>query len=83
MGETQENGVTQKWKRKTNKQKKQTKQKKPHLKFYLQLKTKEDDGSSGLGFQRRGRQFTWKQKNKCLGNKCFLDPAKTLEHRKD
>ena len=28
------------------------------LKYYLKLKRKEDVGDSGLGPQRRGRQFT-------------------------
>ena len=46
MGETQENRVTH-----------QSDQS-PHPKYHLQLK--EDVGSSGLGLQRGGRQFTWR-----------------------
>ena len=32
----------------------------PHPKYYFQLKTKEDAGSSYLGSQRGGRQLTWR-----------------------
>ena len=44
----------------------------PHLKHHLQLKTKEDVGGSSLGLLRRGRQFTWRWKSKCLVNRCSL-----------
>ena len=44
-----------------------------HLKYHLQLKTKEDvEGvESGLGLQRRERQPTWKWKSKRLVNVCW------------
>lgn len=71
MGETQENSVTQQ-----NGQN-------PHLKYQLQLKTKEDVGGSGLGHQRRGRQFTGPWRNKCLVNKCLRGPAETMGLRVD
>ena len=71
MGETQENSVTQQ-----NGQN-------PHLKYHLQLKTKEDVGGSGLGHQRRGRQFTGPWRNKCLVNKCLRGPAETMRLRVD
>jgi len=38
----------------------------PHIKYHLQLKTKEDVGGSGLGLQSGGRQFSWRRKKKCL-----------------
>ena len=41
MGETEKNWVTC--------------QNGPHIKYHLQLKTKEDIRGSGLGLQRRGR----------------------------
>ena len=37
-----------------------------HLKYHLQLKTREDVGDSGLGLQRGRRQFIWRCKSKCL-----------------
>ena len=43
----------------------------PHLGYHLQLKTKEDVGSSRLWLQKGGRQYTWKQKSKYLVNKCL------------
>ena len=54
---------------------------KPHLKYYLQLKTKEDVGGSGLRIQRGGRQFTWRWKSKYWVNKCLLGPAETVGYR--
>ena len=44
----------------------------PHLKYHLQLKTKEDVGGGALTLQRGGRQFTRSRKSKCLVNKCLL-----------
>ena len=40
----------------------------PHLKYHLQLKTKEDvgGGGCGLGLQRGGGQFTGRWKTWCL-----------------
>ena len=36
----------------------------------ISAKDKEDVGSGGLGLQKRGKQFTWRWKSKCLVNKC-------------
>ena len=49
----------------------------PHFKHHLQQKTKEDVGGSDLGFQRGGRQFTWRWKIKRLVNICLLGSAET------
>ena len=66
MRETQENWVTHQngWN--------------PHLKYHLQLKTKEDVGGSGLELQGGGRQFTWRWKSKCL-----LGLAEKVGHREE
>ena len=71
MGGTQENWVTHQnsWN--------------PHLKHHLQLKTKKDVGSNGLGPQRGGRQLTWRWKSECLVNKHLLGPAETVGHREE
>ena len=43
----------------------------PLLKFYLQLKTKEDVGGVVWGAEG-GRQFTWSWENRYLVNECLL-----------
>ena len=57
--------------------------KNPHLKYHLQLKTKEDVGDSGLGLERGGREFIWRWKSKGFVNKCLLGQAETMGHRVD
>ena len=54
-----------------------------HLKYHLQLKTKENVEGRDLGLQRGGRQFTWRWKSKCLVNKHMPCLAETMEHGED
>ena len=42
---------------------------KTHLKYALQLKTKEDVEGRGWRLQRGRRKLTWRWKNKCLVKK--------------
>ena len=59
---------------------------KTHLKYALQLKTKEDVEGRGWRLQRGRRKLTWRWKNKCLvkkKKKSLLDHAKTMGHRVD
>ena len=54
-----------------------------HLKYHLQLETKENVEGSGLELQRGERQFTWRWKSKCLVSKCLPCFAKTMRHGED
>ena len=38
----------------------------------LMSQLREGEEGRGWGPQRGGRQFTWRWRNKCLGNKCLL-----------
>ena len=49
--------------------------------YHLQLETKKDmsgKAGSGLRLERRGRQFDWGPKGKCL-----LAPSETMGHREE
>ena len=50
------------------------------LKYHLQIKTKKNVRESCLELQREGRQFTWRQKSRCLVNKYFLSHVETVGH---
>lgn len=50
----------------------------PHLKYNLQLKTKEGVVSTGLGTQSGGKQYTWRWKSNYLVNRYLLSPAETI-----
>lgn len=47
-----------------------------HFKYYLQLKTKEDPGGSGVGTQRGGRKFIGRWKCKLFGKQMFGGPCR-------
>ena len=55
----------------------------PHLKYHLQLKTKEDAGDSELRIQRERKAIHIEIKSKYWGNKCLLVCAQTMGHRVD
>ena len=53
----------------------------PHLKYCLQVKTKEDAVGRDLGLQTGKRQYTWRWKSRCLVNKCFLGHVESMGPR--
>ena len=54
----------------------------PHLKYYLQLNTKDDAMGSVLGLQRGIRQFMEMEKQ-MFGKKSLLGQAETMGHKVD